>query len=65
MTPVLSPKKTWEGFVGGCDGGGRGHRGHRSNRRGARAAAATSWSAVGFGMTVGAGSACWATWPSR
>jgi phosphatidate cytidylyltransferase len=49
MTPVLSPKKTWEGFAGGMLGG-------IAVAVGVNLAAAVfgnAWEAVGFGLIVG------------
>ena len=50
MTPVLSPKKTWEGAAGGLVAGGAG--GHRHQPPGP-ACCAADLAAVGFGLTVG------------
>ena len=63
MTPVLSPKKTWEGRRGriGVRGADRGLSSTASGRPVLRENLALE---IGFGLSVGL-PACWATWPSR
>ena len=55
MTPVLSPKKTWEGFAGGLAACARSLllAVIDSNRVRSPVLHGGDWAAVGFGVTVG------------
>jgi phosphatidate cytidylyltransferase len=52
MTPVLSPKKTWEGLAGGLAAAVAATTG--INYLGPKEVLSTPWTVAGFGLTVGA-----------